>query len=279
MKKGMVAVAAGVALVLAMGLCACSAEKPDASKSTQAVSAMVESTYEGVLEATGIDLPAPKGAEDVEYFYYKGKDPIAEMRFTLDGNEACLRAQSTALTAFPYEGDELLKAVAEGKDLQNGTDISGMYYTWEENTEASLAYLKAEISWNEGKEGIMLWYDMVPGVMYSLSVDSGADPMLLCSMADAVFVPVQGDVYGDGVLPVDGPVFCSIAYIDGEDIGLRALNGDEIYELSTNQDTFFLTDVAVGDVVRVLYRGDLTDGAAAVQVVKLSVIAPDEASD
>ena len=211
----------------------------------------------GVLEATGFALDAPEGAEEAAWFWFNTEPKIAELRFKADGHNFTYRASGE--NAF--------------------TDISGMYYTWEENTEASLAYLKAEISWNEGKEGIMLWYDMVPGVMYSLSVDSGADPMLLCSMADAVFVPVQGDVYGDGVLPVEGPVFCSIAYIDGEDIGLRALNGDEIYELSTNQDTFFLTDVAVGDVVRVLYRGDLTDGAAAVQVVKLSVIAPDEASD
>ena len=213
-----------------------------------------ESDRQGVLEATGFALDAPENAQDVEYFYLDTDPLTAELRFTLDGHKFAYRAS----------GENAFK------------DISGMYYTWENTTEAALSYLRAELSWNEGKEGIMLWYDLVPGVMYSLSVDSGADPMLLCSTADDIFVPVQGDAYGEGVLPVEGPVYCTVAYIDGADIGLRALNGDEIYELGMNEETFLLTEVAVGDVVRVLYRGDLAGGATAVQIVRLSVVDPED---
>lgn len=192
MRKGMIAVAAGVALVLAMGLCACSAEKPSASESSQAVSTMVESTYEGVLQATGIDLPAPQDAEDVQYFYYKEKSPIAEMRFTLDGKEAYLRAQSTELTAFPYEGDELVKAVAEGKDLQNGTDISGMYYKWDTFTSQDVRYCNAQC-FRAGDTGYIAWIDAAPGYLYNLMMRSGATDETLVKMAEAVFVPAQGD--------------------------------------------------------------------------------------
>lgn len=218
---------------------------------------LFESDRQGVLEATGFALDAPEGAENAAWFWFNTEPKIAELRFTLDGRNFTYRAS----------GENAFK------------DISGMYYTWEENTEAAIAYLKAQLFWNEDKEGIMLWYDMAPGVMYSLSVDTGADPRLLCKTADDIFVPVQGDAEGDPALAVQGPVFCSIAYFDGDVIGLRALNDEEIYELSTNEETFLLTEVAVGDVVRVLYRGELTDAATAVQIIKLSVIHPDSESD
>ena len=192
MKRGMVAVVAGVALVLSLGLCACSAQKPDSSSGTQAVSTMVESTYEGVLQATNIDLPAPKDATNVQYFYYKEKNPIAEMRFTLDGKEACLRAQSTALTAFPYEGDALVKAVAEGKNLENGTDISGMYYKWDTFSSQDVQYCNAQC-FRAGDVGYIAWIDVVPGYLYNLMMQSGATDETLVKMAEAAFTPMQGD--------------------------------------------------------------------------------------
>lgn len=244
-----------LSLALVLVLCAgiCSVAFADAP-SVGLANPLHESDRAGVLEATGFALDAPEDAEDVSYFWISGDPVIAEVRFTQDGHQFTYRAA----------GENEFK------------DISGMYYEWESSTEAALDYLKATLFWNENKEGIILWYDMAPGVMYSLSVDSGADPRLLCSTADDVFVPVQGDAEGDPSLAVQGPVYGTAVYIDGKDLGLRALNEEEYYEFAMDQDTFMLTEISVGDVLRVLYRGELSGGATAVQVVNLAVVQPTE---
>ena len=73
-----------------------------------------ETDAKGLVQATGIPLPAPRGAEDVRYCWIElvNDAPIAQMEFTLDGARAFLCAQPTA--GFEPE------------------DISGLYFDWSE---------------------------------------------------------------------------------------------------------------------------------------------------
>jgi hypothetical protein len=41
----------------------------------------------------------------------------------------------------------------------------------------------------EGKEGICLWYDTVPGLMYCIYAETGAAEASLLSLANELYVP------------------------------------------------------------------------------------------
>ncbi len=129
-----------------------------------------------LVESCGINLGEPEGAKELEYSLIRLKDqkPIAQLRFTLDGHELCLRAQVVDTTS------------AAG-------DISGLYYEWdvEQHVFVSMNYAVACL---KDDLGYIKWIDMAPGIQYSLSMTEGADVDSLVSMAEAVFHPVQGDV-------------------------------------------------------------------------------------
>lgn len=133
-----------------------------------------EETNASILAKTGFQFQEPAGSEDVTYICIDGDHPIAEMSFRLDGRNWTYRLSAT----------------------DREEDISGMYYKWKKTAKADVDYNKAKVSWIKGEQGMIQWYDVVPGVMYSLSVDSGADKDLLVNMANALFLPLQGEAEG-----------------------------------------------------------------------------------
>ena len=180
-----------VALMVVGCLAACSSsqsQKSDSGKQ-QIPNPMEESTMEGVAQATGISLPAPEGATDVKYFIYKLDNPIAEMRFTLDGKQANLRAQATSLTDLAIDTSKAKSDQATYADI----DISGMNYTWE-SIGTQIVKDRSALCFVAGKVGFIAWIDAAPGILYNLSMDDGASSETLVQMAEAAFVPVQGDV-------------------------------------------------------------------------------------
>ena len=127
----------------------------------------------------GLPYKLPEGARDAEY-RWMASESLAEIRFTLEGDEYTLRMQ-------PYD----LKA----GELAN---ISGMYFMWENEEPAKVGHCdgmlaQAHTGSSEWVE-VCLWYDVAPGVMYSLSVYT-ADPdgLDLEAVANTVFVPSQGE--------------------------------------------------------------------------------------
>lgn len=118
---------------------------------------------------------APAGAQDVTVnaFEYNGMT-IAETAFTMDGAQWVYRTAATGEVSI--------------------IDISGMEQTFTAHAVAQVSYCDAELSFDEGGAGKILWLDVAPGLAYSLSVDSGASEQLLTDMANAIFAPVQGDV-------------------------------------------------------------------------------------
>ena len=165
-------------------LCACGKQEvpqPDepavgepAVGGTTVVNPMHESSQEAILQELGLSFQIPAGAENVA-FWTIGSDPIlAQMNFTFDGDEYTYRVSTNS-------GNE---------------DISGMYYEWEQTEETSVGGLTAEVKWIDWNQGVISWYDVVPGIQYSLSQDTNATFNSLEIMANALFIPVQGEVNG-----------------------------------------------------------------------------------
>jgi len=137
-----------------------------------------ETDEAGLLEATGLTLPTPEGAENVHrsYIDMAGEAPIAQLAFTIGDKAATLRAQANGAV--------------------RPADISGLYYDWTESGTAQVGYCDAELHTN-GAAGYIAWADAAPGILYNLSMTEGADAETLTDLANAAFFPLQGDADGD----------------------------------------------------------------------------------
>lgn len=127
---------------------------------------------EELIEESGVDLGAPENAEDLVYsiIELEGANPVAQLRFTLDEQELCFRAQ--------YIGTE------------KAEDISGLYYEWERKEYAYVNYC-AGLAFFAGELGYIKWFDPVSGIQYSLSMTEGAKFDAMLKLAETVFVPLQ----------------------------------------------------------------------------------------
>jgi hypothetical protein len=67
-----------------------------------------------------------------------------------------------------------------------------------------VGYNEAVLTWNEGAEGVIRWYDYAPGLLYSVSVSGEASREMLSELAAQLYVPVQGDADGEAE-HVDAP--------------------------------------------------------------------------
>lgn len=146
----------------------------------QVLNPLVESDKAGVLEATGLKLDPPADATQgsAAYFYIDmGEDasPIAELRFTsTDGVEFTYRAQ-TSSTIEP-------------------TDISGMNYSWTKIAQPAGSVAHLEASYTGCPDAtVCTWFDVVPGIDYSLSADAELSVDEMLAVANSVFVPAQSE--------------------------------------------------------------------------------------
>ena len=113
-------------------------------------------TAEQLEEAAGITFGVPEGATNVIIRYLRS-DSLAEMHFTIDGDEYCARIQPAA-----PEGGQL-------------PDISGMYYDWVNVEPVDIRGNQGTIGQaQDGSEWVELcqWYDTGRGLMYALSVQT-----------------------------------------------------------------------------------------------------------
>lgn len=138
-----------------------------------------ELTAEQLAEASGLSFGVPEGAENIIYRFLPGEN-LAEMQFTLGPDDFCARIQPAALQ--------------EGQ-LMN---ISGMYFGWENEEAITIGRCSGTIGQAQtGSEDwveLCLWYDAVPGLMYSLSVyTTDPDGLDLTAVAEQVYIPVQED--------------------------------------------------------------------------------------
>ncbi len=147
---------------------------------------------------------------------------MAEMTFMLNGAACTCRIWSTG-------------APADG--LRN---ISGMDYEWASEDTAVVAGNDAELYWIQGEQGIALWYDDAPGLMYSLAVDAGASRDSLILLAKELYIPLQGDAGGEpaGEPAADPGDEEGISTADGIVALAESLIGAEYEWGATGPDTF-----------------------------------------
>lgn len=137
----------------------------------------VLTTASQILRATGLDVTvAPENAKNVTYnaFLLDGLT-VAETTFQLNGISYAYRMAATM---------EL---------LEDFKDISGLTEPLDQVRAGAVRWCRAKIGFNEDKQGRIIWFDVVPGILYSLSMDTGASEAALLDMASQLFVPAQED--------------------------------------------------------------------------------------
>ena len=116
---------------------------------------IVESSAEEAARVSGTPgASAPEGAEDVRYFYIKGKEGpvIFQVKFIWEGAECTIR-------------------VFKGTQVE---DLSGMYYPWEQDQEVLVGAHPGRVMYNEDVQGVAMWYDAQNGLVYNISMGGNA---------------------------------------------------------------------------------------------------------
>jgi len=172
MKKIMVLVLSVLMMVM---LVACG-NKSNAATEEPSIVGMpnpwMDGSKEDVAANTGFEIGTPDGASDV-YYSYMTDGSMAQVRYTYEGLEWTYRAQSTS---------EL-------------TDISGMYFEWDDEQSSTVAGLDAKFYSYAGtgeaddySVQVVNWYDASNKTTYSLSVTGNdLDGLDIVGCAEAVF--------------------------------------------------------------------------------------------
>ena len=120
----------------------------------------------------------PDGAQDISY-----------NAFRLDG-------LTVAETAFTLGGARWVYRIAATGDVsEDFADISGERGSYASSAGGEVGWCPpARLDFTDGGAGKICWFDVAPGLLYSLSVDTGASEQGLLDMASAICSPAQGDV-------------------------------------------------------------------------------------
>ena len=79
-------------------------------------------------------------------------------------------------------------------------DVSGngsiTVHTWMDTriSAGEVTWCRAKINYTPGEQGRIIWFDLVPGILYSLSMDSSASDEVLLELANELFVPAQDSI-------------------------------------------------------------------------------------
>lgn len=135
----------------------------------------VLTTASQILRTTGLDvMVAPESAGNITYnVFLLGDLTVAETTFVLDGVTYAYRMAATAQIEVDF------------------ADISGVDGPFEQNAEGEVRWCSAKLSFDEGGQGKIIWFDVVPGILYALHAESGASADMLQNMAVQLFEPAQ----------------------------------------------------------------------------------------
>lgn len=152
---------------------ACERETADISEASKD-----KVTPVNILLDAGFILPeVPQGGTGAGYDLIEQDGlTVAEMSFTLDG------------TRYVY------RMAATGEIAENFRDISALQGTWADQDHGQIGWCNARLYWDEGGSGKAVWFDIVPGILYSLTMDTAASEQGLLDMARILWQPAQGDV-------------------------------------------------------------------------------------
>lgn len=145
--------------------------------STENGAAALMLTAQHIVETLGYDLAvAPSDAENVIYSVHEqGNLVIGQTCFSVHGHDYVFRMSATSEVAEDF------------------IDISGIDTLFQVNKDTSIAWCSARMSFDEGGSGKIVWFDVVPGILYSLSMESGASEASLTAMALSLYEPAQAE--------------------------------------------------------------------------------------
>ncbi len=153
------------------------ATKKDSSSTPELIgmpNPMESSSKSDMEKELGFYMGEPKDAQNIKYFIYNKN--LGEMQFELGS----------------------VKMNARIKSETKFTDISGMNYTFEDEGDATVGTREAKLYQHKGENEtvqVLLWYDVVPGIMYSLSaVSKDLDGFDITAIANEVYIPMQTEV-------------------------------------------------------------------------------------
>lgn len=134
-------------------------------------------TAKDIVEELGYNVAvAPEGAADITYnaFSLEGLT-VAETTFLLDGIRYSYRMASTYEVTTPF------------------ADISGSGTDYGTHLTTEVGWCPAELYYTENGTGKIIWFDIVPGLLYSLSMEDDASEEALLSLAHSLFAPAQDE--------------------------------------------------------------------------------------
>jgi len=127
-----------------------------------------------LMDAQSYTVPtAPSGAETQGYdlFDLDGMT-VTEVTFTLDGRTWRYRMAPTM---------DVTETIPDISGAAGGSLTA----------EGTVRWCVTALRWDEGGAGCVIWKDVAPGLVYSLTVDTGASETLLSDTALLVFQPAQ----------------------------------------------------------------------------------------
>jgi hypothetical protein len=145
-----------------------------------------------ILMTLGFDIgTAPEGSENVSYDILtvdaldSAKEPeavdgitVTDLYFEYDG--ACCTYRIGVPLTVPEEVPDISETEGNYEITVDTSDES----TW-------VGWCRTAIYYTPGGEGKIVWFDVVPGICYSLTVDNGASEDSLRSMAASLYTPMQ----------------------------------------------------------------------------------------
>lgn len=132
-------------------------------------------TAREIVETLGYNMAvSPAEAENVRYAATQ-----------LDGLEI-------GETVFILNGIEYTyRTVATMEIKEDFVDISGVEDVFDRQMEGEILWCPARLYFNENGGGKIVWFDVAPGLLYSLHMSEGADSASLTEMAELLFDPAQ----------------------------------------------------------------------------------------
>ena len=168
-----------LSIMLCLSLAACGSDNQNNNNDVNIPNPVKESSEQEILENTGIVFTLPEDAEDIAYFIIDR------------GEEASPVAQAT----FSWQGLQVQYRICAASEY---SDISGLYYDWANVLDWKVGGIcDGSVCYNAEGAGYCGWYDAAPGLLYNVSVTEKATSALLTDLADAVYVPVQGESDGE----------------------------------------------------------------------------------
>ena len=128
-----------------------------------------------IVEELGYNVAvAPENATDITYnAFLQNNLTVAETTFLLNGVRYSYHMSSTYEVTFPF------------------ADISGTGTDYATHLTTEVGWCPAELYFTENASGKIIWFDIVPGLLYSLSMETGASEENLLSLAHELFSPAQ----------------------------------------------------------------------------------------